>query len=450
MIKIFKNKNVFFISTLIMVIIFFTMYFGICNFYQLAADDYSIIYLTNENGIIGTCNKIYFTWSGNYVIVYFLSVIISALKSGDFLLIYFVFLIILLSFSSFKLFSTLNKLLNINLTSYNYFLISFLFIVVLFFSSFDITQNWFWIDGSLVYFFPIFFIFLYLFSSINYVENKKRIHLISLYIFGICFGNSTPNYVISFIICLIVFFNFKKLFSKQLLILLSPIMLGFFINLISPGNINRKEIEELSKINIEKPDFIVELFNSQIWTIKQVLSKFVYISGSIFPIHYFFKNKIILNDLRSILVRLIIAFIFSSIANSLLMIYAVDFGVHERTMMFLQIELILIIWIAGFLILEYINFKFIYSFSFISLIFYSYLSIRTLQIQYPIISKYETSNKLRLQKINNINCEDTIVILNNLNDSGLLFSSEIGKDTSHYINSDMRKAMNIKFSIKIK
>jgi hypothetical protein len=446
------KKKIYYSALGVSILLFLLMYLLIASYYHLAADDYSVIGLVNENGIIGTSNIIYFTWSGNYIIVLIASSIFYFLQYDNFTFFYFLVLILLLFHSSTFLIKQLCIFYTLSINKYEIFSISSIFLIALFYSGIDITQNWFWIDGSIVYIVPIISLFYFLAFFIRLNFRNSIFDYFILFLTGFTFGNSTPNYVFIFMITFAVFtkMNLKIIFRKKIIIIILPILLGLMFDIVSPGNYHRKELEELANSHSLKPLFFDELYNSQIWTIKHFFEKVLYIIPFSLFLSYLIKDKLLNVNVKKIFFNLLLSFILSSIVNSILMIYAVGWGIHERTMMLLQILYLFMVCSIIFLIVEKINKNALFYLSFTSLLLFIYLSFRTLQIQLPIVKEYSISCEKRLNKINELKKLSNTrkhLFLQELSNSGILFTSEIDIDTNYYINVDMKKALKLNFSI---
>lgn len=72
--------------------------------------------------------------------------------------------------------------------------------------------------------------------------------------------------------------------------------------------------------------------------------------------------------------------------------------------------------------------------------------------QYPIASKYAKSNDERIEFITTLNKTikgDSLVYLTPLSPPGMLYSTEIGSDTSHFTNKELRLGYELKFHVVV-
>jgi hypothetical protein len=448
------------------IISFYSMYIWITLYYKLAADDYSIISLIKQNGVLGTAFFTYFNWTGTIFLAAFVCTVLYIFQSGQLLFIYFIITVVILFFTIYFCLKYFFQLYQLEISKSKIFVISNFIIFFLFFTSFDLTQNWFWLDGSLAYIYPLIFLFTNISFYLKHLNSKKNNDLYISLFFGIIFGNSTLNYVVLFFIIIIVFsllnfnFNFKNIFktlfqNSRLILFFTSIFFGFLINIISPGNFVRKSVE-LKSNHMENINFFLELIKSQVWTFKYIFFQFKYIIVIIFPLVYLLKNNLVKTSekkINGLLLNCFIVFICLSILNSIIMFLSLKTTIHSRTMLMLSIVefllfFLMILRIYIFLI-KYFSSSIFYFTSISFVIILIYINIKTIIIQLPIIKTYSNAVEERLNKINS-NIDSNPLELERLPNSGVLFTSEISNDTNNYINYDMKKALELKFTIKLK
>ena len=72
---------------------------------------------------------------------------------------------------------------------------------------------------------------------------------------------------------------------------------------------------------------------------------------------------------------------------------------------------------------------------------------------YSIASTYARANDERIMTIKELNeqiTKDTLIFLDPLPPSGMLYSTEIASDTSHFTNKELRLGYNLKFHIALR
>ena len=70
--------------------------------------------------------------------------------------------------------------------------------------------------------------------------------------------------------------------------------------------------------------------------------------------------------------------------------------------------------------------------------------------QYSITSNYSKANDARIAYVTDLNKtieKDTLIILAPLPPSGMLYSTEIANDTTHFTNRELRLGYNLKFHL---
>jgi hypothetical protein len=230
-----KDGNILFLPSLL----FILSYLIIAWFNRHAADDFFGIYHVNEKGIWGAFLYTYTNWEGSYAQLlsyYPLSLLFQ--NSGS--LVYFNLLNLLFLIGCFFFFiSTLFKLQKIESSPSDRLNIVIIFLSALFISTANISEIWFWLNGSVSYLTPIGFLIL---GFSFYFRNHY--YLAALCIFWFC--GFRFNYTL-FILILWGFITLFELYKKRSLKATYPllpiwiaIIAGIVIYLLSPGNSTRK------------------------------------------------------------------------------------------------------------------------------------------------------------------------------------------------------------------
>jgi len=230
--KIFKIEN-FIISTGVLTILPFII---ISFFNNPTSDDFCFNCKSRDLGFWNAQLSWYNDWTGRYFSSAILS--IKSLVSDSFLLYKLipVFLITLLFFSIYHLYS----LLFVNLKKKDFIILTLYTLVMYIYQMPEISQGLYWLAGSITYQLSnILAVFLFSFL-IKLTQTNKRRYLISSIIFAffVIGSNEASMLLINFLIGIIfVFISIrKKKIDFPILVLLIFVVIFSFIVINSPGN----------------------------------------------------------------------------------------------------------------------------------------------------------------------------------------------------------------------
>lgn len=391
-----------------------------------AADDYYFIYLNNTSSFCEAYKHITFEWHGRWIYNALMLILIKFHSFSFMLFVYFSSSFVLLFLSLKHLFKGINTKLN---TSFNTNQFSFITLCILFFSTSNTNESWFWLTASVNYVLSL-ICFIYL---IGYHLNNSSTAIIKYLLSIICIAyisaNNEPLFVIS--IALLVFKLFKHFNYKQLVLML--VAIGCFaLNLLSSGSQHRFSITpEISLINI--------VLYTVYGTLKTlILSNPLHNILAIFfaiPFYiYGYKKqpkisfKYLLNSLYILLIISLLnhlittialgglgpdrAFLITALAKgafiSICMLYAgKKYKIYNKYMNIIPFVLLLIL-----------NAYYI-----------------------PLHYKFNTSYKLRIKHIKN-NVNSSTIKVGKLPKSGLIYHAELSSDTTYFVNKHLQKALN--------
>ncbi len=441
----------------------------LCYFNRLATDDYYFIWDVRNHGIIKGVTSQYLEWCGRFAATFFMDIFYKWFDVEHTYYSFFPFLSALLLFSG--LYTLLQKtcsIINLALTKYQTVLAAASFSALLFFLSIDIGESWFWFCGMSSYLWSI-IAFIWGIAFLLNTKKSKR----SLFASILCFiyiGGSSEVYSVIYGLLMIsyLFYQYKKLTSltvlfaaayhKRLLIILIPFAISFLIFLVAPGNYLRDglfpEHQFWYSFFITAKSFVkfgvfylpLKLHYILIFTVPFLLL------GNTFKEK---QNKLFDTSFKSIFKQLSFAFVSVLFIFFLLVAYVmVETGpprIWFLVSFLLSIYCSLIFFYAGYKGL--LTIKQLRIIKNVSLVLGFCTLIFHLINHYSIASTYARANDERIMTIKELNeqiTKDTLIFLDPLPPSGMLYSTEIASDTSHFTNKELRLGYNLKFHIALR
>jgi hypothetical protein len=436
----------------------------LCFYSRLSTDDYFFISDVRSHGIITGVTSQYMEWCGRYAATFVMDVLFYFLDTSQkWYFLWPAFTMFLLLTGTYNLVGSLAHQLKFGISRITRLLLSSSFVMLLFFSSVDIGETWIWYCALTSYLWSITaFIWACSFIFGNY---KKSTSIISASLCFIYVGGSSEVYSVIYGVLLLVFmvyrykkYNDLKLFVKDPLIqrmLIPYCVLGiaFIIFLIAPGNYLRDQLFPEHQIG-----------NTLFITAKSIIKfavlyipfRLVYIiafavpfliAGNLLnskrtinlPFGLFFKRTSVLFLSLTLLFFLIVAyvmvetgppriwfilsFLFSSYTASVCFYAAYSGFIDETRITILK---------KGSLV--------------VAIIVLSY----NLWNQSRICPKYAAAHDARVEYITELNkkiTKDTVINLEPLPSSGMVYSSEIKADTNHFTNKELRLGYDLKFHV---
>jgi hypothetical protein len=449
-------------------LLFILLYGMLCFFSRLATDDYYFIWDVRNHGIVTGVTSQYLAWCGRFSATFFMDLFYKCFDVNQtfYFLLPLTSLILLVS-GVYYFLSTLLTNYNQNIPSFQKWLLSFSFVALLFFLSFDIAESWFWYCGLSSYLWSI---IAFVWGMTFLIDNRKTVLTTSASI--LCFiyvGGASEVYSVIFGLALtaLLIYNYRKqenlksflanTFNKKLIVIYAVLGISFIIFLIAPGNYLRDGLFPEHKIfnsffiagkSVVK--FVVFYFPFKIPYIIVFSSPFFLLGN------YLKSNKIDSLSLtfKQFFIRMKIFFGILFLIFFLVVAYVmVETGPPRVSFILsflLSIYCIVIFFYAGYRnVFHSKNFKFLQCAS-IGIGFV--LMIYSIVTQFTIVNNYSIANDVRIEQINSLNKtiqKDTLIILPKLPKSGMVYSTEITADTNHFTNRELRLGYNLKYHVVV-
>lgn len=402
-----------------------------------AADDFS--YAINPNNLNFIQNNVerYLNWTSRYFAT---SILISspiAYGITSYFWIYPLVLVLLFHFSTRFL---LNALKIKTFFSNHLLSLSFLSIYILVIPS--LTENFFWLAGSVTYFLPSIAFLVLIAASINIFYKKKKLDIILLFFSLLIIGGCVEILVgfasmYLFGINLLYYFNNKK---PSIPLLLGLVFIGFLMAFIvfSPGNASREDIVNSNMSLIE----VLFFSSKKIITInlRYLLIPFILFLAA----HRIFEiRSLVTKKVKFIYLFIGIGFVIFS--GSFITIFSLNILPPPRVENVLVFSaLILVFLVANKLVYQFkipnsflillVSSSFLIQFSLPLSVFHekSNLPLIYSDIFTGIIFKYNKELKERDNLIKN--CEKNCEIPEIKNRPMSIFFKDLSSDPNHFIN----------------
>ena len=448
--------------------LFVLLYGMLCYYSRLATDDYYFIWDVRNHGIITGVTSQYMAWCGRFSATFFMDVFYKLFDvNHSYYSILHISSLLLLLTGVYYLLNNLFKLHDIAIPVFQKWLLTFSFVAMLFFLSFDIAESWFWYCGLSSYLWSI---IAFVWGMSFLIETRQFV--LSTIASVLCFayvGGASEVYSVIYglALTLLLYSNYKKEgslktfmskdFNKKSSIIYCVLAITLIIFLIAPGNYLRDGLFPEHKIfksffiagkSIVK--FVIFYFPFKVPYIIALSTPFL-----LFGDHLKSKEIPFLSDsfwklfLRTkLFFAILFAVFFLTVAY--VMVETGPPRVEFILSFLLSIYSVLMFFYAGYK--GFLNAKSIEILKCVSigigLIFISY-SIIT---QYRIVKEYSIANDSRIEHINSLNeiiQKDTLIILEPLPKSGMVYSSEITADTNHFTNRELRLGYKLKFHVVV-
>lgn len=446
-------------------LLFVLLFLLLCFHSRLATDDYYTIWSVKNNGILNNVKIIYDNWLGRYTAVLFNSVVFGVFKTNQ-LYYYFLplFSYLLLLIAVFLIFRELKQKMLFELTTQTLFIFSGLFTILFFFLTFDIGETWFWYCSLSSYLLSIIAFLFGLFFILK--SNKTILSLIGTLICFLYVGGASEVYSSIFIALFLVailyrikkrseFGQFiKSRINQKLMVAFFTLLLSFIITLSSPGNL----IKETFNPDFDFPIFLYYFLRMTgkllFWFFPQKILYIIAFAVPFIVLGNYFKNRSFNFQINfsaglkilTIVLLAAIFIVFISIAG--LIQQSGEYRVWTILSFLLTIYFCYLFFNIGYkqVVKENKLLKIKYISVVLSLIILSYHLIS----QYTITKHYANAVDERINYLVSLNqriTEDTLVSLTPLPKCGMLYSSEISADTTHFTNMELRMGYNLKFHV---
>lgn len=448
-------------------ILFLCLLLMLSYFNRLATDDYYFIWDVRNHGIITGVTSQYMEWCGRFAATFVMDVVYKCFDiQYSYYMLFPLISAALLSTGIYFLLENLSSKVSITLTKSQKLLASGSFTALLFFLSIDIGESWFWFCGLSSYLWSI---IAFVWGCV-FLSNAKHAFLSTLCAV-LCFiyiGGSSEVYsaIYGLFFTILLFRNYRKsenlnLFissNKKLLIVYSAFAISFIIFLIAPGNylrdglfpehkfwysffITAKSFVKFGILYLPfKLPYIVVFatpFLSLGNTFKSINMKLFHLSFKSF----FIKSSILFTGVLFIFF-LMVAYVMVETGPPR-MWFLVSF--------LLSIYSCIICFYAGYK--DIFNAKQMVFLKNGSVILGIGIMLFHLIYQYPIASEYSKATDSRNEYVTELNKTikgDSLVYLNPLPPVGMLYSTEISTDTTHFTNRELRLGYELKFHVALR
>ncbi|MCW3083883.1 MAG: hypothetical protein JWP12_1249 [Bacteroidetes bacterium] len=445
-------------------ILFVALYGMLCYYSRLATDDYYFIWDVRHHGIITGVTSQYMEWCGRFAATFLMDVIYKILDvhQAGYILFPFVSFLLLIA-GIYKLMTNAAVRLDLKISRLQTILLSISFTALLYFLSIDIAETWFWYCS----------LTSYLWSVIAFVWGlaflfSKGNNAVAILFSSLCFiyvGGSSEVYSMLYGILFLIFIiyrykqanNFKAFISnflnRRLLIVYSILGISFIIFLIAPGNYLRDELFPKHQFAYS---FFITAKSIVKFTALYLPFRLIYIV--IFAIPFIVAGQ----SLSKTTAPDVSLKMFFTKATLLLMglllifFYTVAYVMVETGPPRIWFIVSFLLAVYSSCICFYCGYTGFFNDQKINILKYGGLflgcGIMIFHIinQYPVASVYAKAHDERitsLTRLNNTLKHDTIIVVNPLPRSGMLYSSEIQTDTSHFTNKELRLGYELKFHV---
>lgn len=456
------SKQLTFILTL-----FVCLLLMLCYFNRLATDDYYFIWDVRHNGIIGNVKSQYMEWCGRFAATFAMDVFYKFfdIQYSDYML-FPLLSAILLSTGMYFLLGNVSSKVSIKLTKSQKVLASSSFTALLFFLSVDIGESWFWFCGLSSYLWSI---IAFVWGCV-FLSNTKHAFLSTLFAV-LCFiyiGGSSEVYSVIYglFFTTFLYINYRnaeniKLFistNKKFLVVYFVFAISFIIFLIAPGNYLRDGLFPEHQFWYS---FFITAKSFVKFGILYLPSKLPYILVFAVPF-LFLENVFKLIDIKlfhlsfkTFFIKSTILFIGVLFVFFLMVAYVmVETGPPRMWFLvsfMLSIYCCFICFYAGYKdIFKEKQLSFVKNGSValgIGLMLFHFI------YQYPIASNYAKATDSRNEYVIELNKtikNDTLIYLEPLPAPGMLYSTEISTDTTHFTNRELRLGYELKFHVALR
>ena len=417
-------------ALLFLLFLLITSYFN-----RFSADDFHFIGELKSSSFKGIYTHLYSDWHGRWtsnLLIYLLKFSATPLFLMSFNLLSFG----LLYSGILQLLKVMNSNYQLSLNRLSRFIYTGVFISILFFCTVSPDDSWFWFTSSIVYFFSTIAFFWAL-----TIYLKKRNTILDYIIYTLCLtyigGSNEP--LTFFIILSLLFLIFKRI--KTSTAILGVILIGssFLINYLSSGTVYRDNITpSLSFVDV----ILYSVYGTLKLLFFSIYKTFIPALILAYPFYLLGKKQTtpinMFNPIASLWksLGLIIAVI---LLNQLIVVYALGSLPPDRSTISSSIVTSIILIRYLFLLGNYHREKYkplnpILIFSVVGLIcfngYFGYLHYQ-----------YAQAVDLRIDHISS--CNNELIVVYPLPESGYLHSAEITTDTKHHTNKHLKKGVGL-------
>lgn len=446
-------------------LILFLLLFATLSFNsRLATDDYYFIWDVQTNGVLSSVHSQYMEWCGRYAATLAMDwMYLFGLDQNWYVMIPFCSFLLLFS-GIFFLFKVFNKKFKIELSFYFLLFLGLNFSALLYFLSFDFGETWFWYCSLSSYLWSIIaFVWLLV---VLFSDYSGPISYFFLLVLATYIGGASEVYAVAyaFIIGLIFLYLkkqhsslsdiFKDVLGRKILFVSIVFSIAFLIFLIAPGNYVRDNL--FPERNI--PDtFLITAKSIAKIVLFYLPNKLLYIvcfASPFFVLGYSSSKKILLlgTSFRSFFVRITVVFMVSVIVLLLVICYVMVETGPPRIMFIISFLFSIYLVVVSFVFGQTCAFRedriklFLWAAGLVSLVCVTYHLI----IQTKITFEYSSAVDARIEQLMILKKENkspSPVYLKPLPSAGMLYSTEISTNTSHFTNKELKLGLDLSFQV---
>lgn len=457
-----------FILLLLFSIAFLSLYFLLSYNNRLAADDFYFLKNLNDHGIWNAMLAAYHSWVTRWFAILFLNVVLTTYTLFHSLLPYHLFTIIVLIFVLMKLIRVVaDKILHIRFSFATLLFHSILLLASFFFFTFNIGETWFWITSTAMYLWSI----IFLIAGFTIIIQNK-ITLLKGMLLILCFlfiGGASESIAINTLFLLgggIVYFNYRNKFSlrnfwsdnrnKMLFIAIVSVVAALLISYAGEGRSLRQSA--LPDTGLMKAKFISLklLVKLVLFQLPLKIHWFIFFSVPwiVLGQQFSLDKKESLEKILSKIFKFFLLFMLLSFISFIPVSYLLGETGPFRTWIMVSFYLTLCCAVCGFYLgcKADLNKKLLNRMFAISLLTLLVLLIINIKEQNEITSVYAKTVDERMHELIQLKEQENknTVELNALPPSGMLLSSEISEDSSHFTNRHIKNFLDLKFDIRKK
>lgn len=455
------SKQLAFILILFTCLLLMLSYFN-----RLATDDYFFIWDVRNHGIIKGVTSQYMEWCGRFAATFAMDVFYKTFDVNySYYLLFPILSAILIFGGVYFLLGNVSLKLSLSLAPVQKRLTAASFTALLFFLSVDIGESWFWFCAQSSYMWSI---IAFIWGCVFLSDGKNT--FVSTTLALLCFvyvGGSSEVYSVIFglFFTLFLFQNYRKsenlkaffVFNKKSVIIYIALAISFIIFLIAPGNYLRDGLfPEHQFLN----SFYITAKSFAKFGVFYLPFKLPYIFVFAFPfllVGNALKSteiKIFQLSFKSFFIKISIAFTAILFLFFFIVAYVMVETGPPRIWFLISflfaIYCSIIFFLAGYK--GILKEKILTSLKYSSVIVGIGLMLFHLIYQYPVASNYAKANDERIAQITELNKiikTDSLVYLTPLPPPGMLYSTEIATDTSHFTNKELRLGYDLKFHVVV-
>ncbi|HKR06994.1 MAG TPA: DUF6056 family protein [Bacteroidia bacterium] len=465
-----RNRTYFFLLA-ISGSLFLLLFLVVSYYNRLAADDFYYLGGYTEKGVWGCMRDLYYGYSARWTAYLFTGWIISmnAFTYYHFFFNGITLLIMILSFY-FLVKNIVYKILSIKLSAKLNILYALILSCSLFFSSYSISETWFWLVQVCTYLWSIIMSLILLNILVN--ERFKPVHYLLIIITTVFIGGASESFALVNIFLLSSYLGLsnsglkKNSFisfpkhqntNKKIMLALIFLLISFTITMVAPGN-------EIRYSALPKAGFI-----ETVWIQIKSFIKIIFIRTPL-KLHYLFLFSfpwLVLGKYlsQSLPKSNLITALFSLKKYFILLLILVFIFLVPTSFIMSEIGPDRALSQISFLICLCFSAFFFFTGYFVEINNKAFQILKTgtalisigvllfhLNKQFSSTKKYANAFDQRMNLLEELNKsgQNNIIELNTLPSPGMIYSAEISEDTNYFTNNFLEYALHLKFDIKKK